>query len=264
MIRPFTLVCAILAICSGLYVYNSKREAQLLDRTIEKTMKDTSAIRDQTQALRNEWAVLNDTERLKQFADQYLVLKPMAPTQFTNMADLAARLPAPRAPEPEPEPEPAAPPAAIAAIAPVVAATAPVEAQKADGAPDAAPDLADEEPLPVPPLPAPPPVGPQAAKMAAAAPVAAAASSAAAKPATPASRPPIQAASPAWTGNPVQQAAMRTATQPQRPAIDPRPVAALAPRPVTTPAPYAGSLLGMAQGSTAAPLPRPTPIANTQ
>ena len=39
MIRPFTLVCFLLACGSGLYLYQAKHRVQMLDREIEKTVR---------------------------------------------------------------------------------------------------------------------------------------------------------------------------------------------------------------------------------
>ena len=104
MIRPFTLICMLLACASGLYLYQTKHQVQLLDRDIAQTVQATTAARDRSGASRTEWALLNDLERLRVLADQHLQLRPVAPTQFAAMADLGNRLPAPRAPEPEAAP----------------------------------------------------------------------------------------------------------------------------------------------------------------
>jgi hypothetical protein len=104
MIRPFTLICMLLACASGLYLYQTKHRVQLLDRDIAQTVQATTAARDRSGTLRTEWTLLNDLERLRVLADQHMQLRPVAPSQFTTMADLGNRLPAPRAPEPEPAP----------------------------------------------------------------------------------------------------------------------------------------------------------------
>jgi hypothetical protein len=139
MIRPFTLICMLLACGSGLYLYQTKHQVQLLDREIAQTVQATTAARDRAGVLRTEWTLLNDLERLRALADQYLQLRPVAPGQFTALADLGSRLPAPRAPQPEP------------VAAPDLIATAPPEpASEADT------EFTD---LPTPPVPpsAPPP-----------------------------------------------------------------------------------------------------------
>lgn len=112
MIRPLTIVTLLMAGGSGLYLYQSKHEVQLLDRTIERIVRDTGALREQSRLLAAEWTMLNDPERLRQFSDTYLTLKTIAPTQFTSVADLGNHLPppqpavAPQAPDrPETAPE---------------------------------------------------------------------------------------------------------------------------------------------------------------
>src|ERR1700709_1313178 len=97
MIRPLTVATFLLACGSGLYLYQSKHEVQLLDRTIEKTVRETSAMREQSRLLSTEWNMLNDPERLRQFSDTYLSLKSINPAQYTSLADLGAKLPAPQA-----------------------------------------------------------------------------------------------------------------------------------------------------------------------
>ena len=262
MVRPLTCVCFLLALCSGAYVYITKHDALLLDRRIEKKLKDTEALREQTRMLHAEWTLLNDPERLRLFADRYLSLKPVAPQQFTSLNDLAFRLPAIKTPTPEP------------IAAPAIAQHLMGEpAQTALAAIDPVPELIDEE-LPIPPLFAPPPPQFVAAPLA---PVAER------KP--PIQRPPLQVVDSAPAPRQVAQADSRP---PAPRVVEPRIVepriieqrqAAIQPVPgrsivsaqaipvfahVQAPMPSGGSLLGMAQGSLPAPLPRPTPFSNLQ
>jgi len=104
MIRPFTFLCMLSTVGSGLYLYTEKHSAEMLDRQIGRAIHGTQAARERTGLLRAEWAVLNDPARLQTMADQYLALKPMAPGQFVQMADLGGRLPAPVAPSAQPAP----------------------------------------------------------------------------------------------------------------------------------------------------------------
>ena len=145
MIRPLTLICMLLACGSGLYLYQTKHRVQMLDREIAQTVQATMAARDRAGVLRTEWTLLNDLERLRALSDQYLQLRPVAPSQFTTFAELGNRLPAPRAPQPEPAASPA-----------LVSDNAPVPADEADT------EAAD---LPTPPVPpgVPPAAAPSAA-----------------------------------------------------------------------------------------------------
>ena len=160
MIRPLTIVTCLLACGSGLYLYQSKHEVQLLDRTIERTVRDTNALRDQSRLLAADWTMLNDPERLRQFSNEYLGLKAIAPAQFTSLADLDNRLPPPQpelpphgtgAPDPmvvAGQTDPTNPPAAIAADA------AAADAGTAAPVPAADPDAVADQELPIPPVPA--------------------------------------------------------------------------------------------------------------
>jgi hypothetical protein len=117
MIRPFTLLCALAAGASGLYVYQIKHRTLLLDRQIALTMQQDAQTRARIGILQAEWTLLNEPDRLAGLAGQFLALKPLAPTQFVTLADLDRALPpvAPVAPPPEiaaqSAPEPASAPA---------------------------------------------------------------------------------------------------------------------------------------------------------
>jgi hypothetical protein len=163
MIRPITIVTFLLACGSGLYVYQSKHEVQLLDRTIEKTVRETAALREQSRLLAAEWTMLNDPERLRQFSDAYLNLKSISPTQFISLNDLDSKLPAPL-PEAPPStddtpvasqvvPEPAQPVVASETVAPesgAPEAAAPESAAPGVVAPGV---VAERESMPVPAVP---------------------------------------------------------------------------------------------------------------
>ncbi len=295
MIRPLTIATCLLACGSGLYLYQSKHEVQLLDRTIERTVHDTNALREQSRLLAAEWTMLNDPERLRQFSDTYLSLKTISPTQFTSVADLDTRLPAKQAETPPSGTDDASP-------APVVSEAAPpANAESTDdpAAPAATtePAAVAEEDLPVPPIPAivPAPAAPRpAAVVATARPAEIRQPERVALARSPMvessqSRPvpvpvPVAEARPVDTRAFDQRAAprlvdartdIRTVATPPAP----RPIVLAAPRPypASTPvamapqpasarppvmpasAPYAGSLLGMARGSMP-PAPRPTPV----
>jgi hypothetical protein len=97
MIRPFTCLCLAAACGSGLYLYSEKHRTAMLDRDISNVIHQTEAARARIGLLRAEWALLNEPGRLQDMADKYLALKPMAPTQFVQISDLAAHLPPPEA-----------------------------------------------------------------------------------------------------------------------------------------------------------------------
>ena len=93
MIRPITALTALLACGAGLYLYQSKHRAHLLDQQIETTVHQADTVRERIRMLHAEWTLLNRPDRLQRLADQFLSLEPTKPGQFVAEADLASRLP---------------------------------------------------------------------------------------------------------------------------------------------------------------------------
>lgn len=112
MIRPFTCLCMLMAGGAGLYLYQEKHRTEMLDREIGRVIRQTEAQRAQTSALKAEWQVRNEPGRLADLAARFLSLKPMAPTQFVQLAALGARLPA-VGPMPAAAAEPSAAPTGV-------------------------------------------------------------------------------------------------------------------------------------------------------
>lgn len=130
MIRPVSLVSLIAAAGAGLYLYQVKHSVSMLDRELREVNRQTEVVRERTQILRAEWALLNEPDRLRQVAQRHLALEPMAPAQFIRGAELERRLPQARpfAGPPSlfgPVELPAKAPEAIMVPAPVAAAPAP-------------------------------------------------------------------------------------------------------------------------------------------
>lgn len=98
MIRPLTCICMLMAAGSGLYLYQTKHRAQLLDREIAHNLKQIDQTKERIGVLKGEWALLNEPERLADLARQHLALHTLAPAQFVALADLGNRLPAPLPP----------------------------------------------------------------------------------------------------------------------------------------------------------------------
>ncbi|MFM7415433.1 MAG: hypothetical protein ACKO51_06555 [Alphaproteobacteria bacterium] len=96
MIRPVTLVSLIAAAGAGLYLYQVKHSVSMLDRELRDVNRQTEVVRERTQILRAEWALLNEPDRLRQVAQRHLALEPMAPAQFIREAELERRLPSAR------------------------------------------------------------------------------------------------------------------------------------------------------------------------
>ncbi len=166
MIRPVTAICMLAAGASGLFLYQTKHRAVMLDRQIMAVLKQTDATRERIGVMRAEWALLNEPDRLAELSGKHLGLRTLSPTQFVSVADMGSRLPPPDAPgtsyataeDALPPPAPAAlPMAALAAPGPRVtarpvppqapAAAAPVQvATAAPPRPPAPPRLARAEP----------------------------------------------------------------------------------------------------------------------
>ncbi len=218
MMRPFTCLCMIAAASAGLYLYQEKYRAQMLDREISGVIKQIDQSHDRINLLKAEWALLNQPDRLSDLASQHLSLQPLAPTQFTQLADLGSRLPSPAAPD-------AAPPAAPAPAVPMAQAAPPATVAEADE---------DDDDAPAPKVAAVPRPAPRPVEMAAATP--------APRPAAPARPAPKPAAMEMAAATQHPLAAERPAAQPP---------AAPALRPMT---PAAPSALQMAA---AHPLPAP-------
>jgi hypothetical protein len=118
MTRPLTCLTLIAAAGAGLYLYQEKHRAQMMDREINRIVHATEQTRDRIGMMRAEWALLNEPDRLAALAQQHLALQTMTPGQFVQLADLGSRLPAVGAPSlPPPAIEPAAPITAPIALA---------------------------------------------------------------------------------------------------------------------------------------------------
>ncbi len=102
MIRPVTAICLLLAGTSGLALYQAKHRAQLLDREIVQTLRATAQAEERVAALRAEWALLNEPERLAELAERHLGLRALTPQQFVALDEIAARLPSPLPPDAAP------------------------------------------------------------------------------------------------------------------------------------------------------------------
>jgi hypothetical protein len=294
MIRPMTIVTFLMACGSGLYLYQAKHAAQVLDRDIERTVRETGSLREQSRLLAAEWTMLNDPETLRKFSDQYLALKSIAPTQFTSLTDLRNRLPAveimtpssgpanttdedegapvaisgndQRSADPVISAPASAPPApaAVAAreskLAPSVAPPPAVPAVVAAAKPPA--DRPTERKIVVAVAKPPPPVmkvpETRAVEPRPAEPRVAEAHPADARPAAPG---PAQAPA----ARPTILAASAPAAVRAVPASAPAVAPAYVPAAASAPSAYSGSLLGMARsGGSPAPVPRPMPVSTAQ
>ena len=143
MIRPITVVCWLLALGAGFYLYLAKHEVELMDKNIEQVARETTDVRASSRHLLDEWIRLGEPEQLRKYSDEYLGLKAIEPPQFVRLVDLPGRLPPPQA-------DPVEPPAD-----PVVMSDQPGSSQTATVDQSEQADDADADPnqLPVPPIP---------------------------------------------------------------------------------------------------------------
>jgi hypothetical protein len=166
MIRPITLICWVLALSAGLYLYRAKHEVELMDKHIDEIARETADLRVESRRLLDDWIRLGEPEQLRKYSDQYLGLKPVAPTQFVRVTDLPDRLPPPR-PDPVGEPQQPVeqsplvqlPPLRLPAVRPDGGAAT---AQASPGSAET--DDVEAEDFPVPPVP--PPASPRPASAA--------------------------------------------------------------------------------------------------
>lgn len=150
MIRPLTLVSLIVAAGAGLHLYQVKHSVSMLDRELREVNRQTELVRERTQILRAEWALLNEPDRLRQIAQRHLALEPMAPAQFIRESELDRRLPAARpfAGPPSlfgPSEVPPSAPEALMESVPVAAVPAPVPAVVASPAPALRPAVVEPQ-----------------------------------------------------------------------------------------------------------------------
>jgi hypothetical protein len=266
MIRPFTCVSVLLACGSGLYLYQTKHHAQVVDRQIEHTVQAITATRTQTRELAAAWTLLGNPDRLQLLADQYLDIKPVQPSQFVALSELDNRLPSPRALPPLS----ASPEESGSGMAPIASAASATLADDAGSPAHSAPvaglrvAAAGGPTASLAAFPAPSPVG---GAQSGRAPVGGTGTSPTPVPAAGIAKAPAAVAThptdhqPAEAPRPPHEVA-QAHPAPPRPASTPPAVAELerpaAPAPQRlAAAPMTGSLLGMAHVTVPAPLPMP-------
>ncbi len=94
-LRQTTMLCVTAALGSCLFLYWGKSQAAMADREIGRILHATQEAHARVYALRAEWALLNQPDRLRDMADHHLALRPIAPEQFAEPARFADRLPLP-------------------------------------------------------------------------------------------------------------------------------------------------------------------------
>ncbi len=91
MIRPASLLCFLVAVAAGAWLYQVKHEAQLMDREIRRIQRQADQARDRISILRAEWALLNLPDRLREVAGRHLALVRVEPTQYASVTDFSRR-----------------------------------------------------------------------------------------------------------------------------------------------------------------------------
>jgi hypothetical protein len=146
MIRPFTLMTAMLAAIAGAYLFDVKHRAQVLDDQLAHVAQQSRLDQRQIQVLQAQWAQETDPTRLQQLAGNFTTLQPMRPSQLVTLADLRTDLPpaGSAAPADNPAVPMPVPVAAVSASNAALSPAAPLPAAPVSAA------------LPLPPPPAPP------------------------------------------------------------------------------------------------------------
>jgi hypothetical protein len=121
MIRPFTLLTAVIFLLSGAYMFAIKHRAEATEVRIAQIDQQSRLDAGRIRVLQAQWALETDPDRLSQLAARFTNLTPMKPAQLVTLAALAQALPPPGAPVPAPNPEQSAP-----LTVPDVATAAPV------------------------------------------------------------------------------------------------------------------------------------------
>jgi hypothetical protein len=105
VIRPFTLIAAILFVLSGAYLFAVKHRSQVLDDQIAAAAQGTRLDQARIRVLQAQWALEVDPSRLADLSTRFTGLQPMKPSQLMTLAALGSALPAAGAPVPEQNPE---------------------------------------------------------------------------------------------------------------------------------------------------------------
>jgi hypothetical protein len=104
MIRPITLITALMFLASGAYMFSVKHNAQVLDQKIAAANAASQLDAQGILVLTAQWSKDNSFDRLQQFASQYTDLSPVQPGQMVTLAGLNALLPPAGAQTPGPNP----------------------------------------------------------------------------------------------------------------------------------------------------------------
>jgi hypothetical protein len=143
MIRPFTLLTAVIFLLSGAYMFAIKHRAEATEVRIAQIDQQSRLDAQRIRVLQAQWALETDPDRLSQLAGAFTTLTPMKPAQLVTLAALAQALPAPGSAVPGQNPADNTPLTVpdVAAATPATALPLPPDAAPGS-APGAAPNAA--------------------------------------------------------------------------------------------------------------------------
>lgn len=81
-------------VVAAAYVYRIKFEATVQAEKVAKLRDEVQHARDRVAALRAQWGALDDPARIEALVKRFLKLKPVDPTQFSNLDRLPDQPPA--------------------------------------------------------------------------------------------------------------------------------------------------------------------------
>jgi len=95
MIRPFTLLTAVIFLLSGAYMFAIKHRAEATEVRIAQIDQQSRLDAGRIRVLQAQWALETDPDRLSQLAATFTNLTPMKPAQLVTLAALRDELPPP-------------------------------------------------------------------------------------------------------------------------------------------------------------------------
>ncbi len=93
ILRILNLVVIVALVAAAAYVYRIKFDSTVQAERLAKIRSEVRRERDTIAALRAEWGELDNPARIEALAKRFLQLKPVVPTQFNSLDQLADRPP---------------------------------------------------------------------------------------------------------------------------------------------------------------------------
>jgi cell division protein FtsL len=90
--RLLNLIVIAALVAAAAWVYKIKFDAAVQAEKVERIRAEIRKERDQTAALRAEWAKLDNPARIQRLSERYLGMKPMATSQFDALDHLPERV----------------------------------------------------------------------------------------------------------------------------------------------------------------------------